>query len=232
MEFLDLLLGSLQMGAHIHKHILVMHQNHLGNIGLDPSNLELVHLPLRQEVIDGVPQLVLISATIGGDRLPCSVSYCILVSGPKGWTLVTAEHVRSTDDLHNCLLLFSSRAWNSLDSELWRSGDVDAVQQIPQSASGDRGFISKSLDLVSIVERLILLGIAPKSVLFIIFTFSLVAPFFFFLVVFFLPMIVVMVVVLRQLLSFSRLFSCRYHDHNIKGVLPLRNVLRGVRLQL
>jgi hypothetical protein len=82
------------------------------------------------------------------------------------------------------------------------------------------------------VERLILLGIAPKSVLFIIFTFSLVAPFFFFLVVFFLPMIVVMVVVLRQLLSFSRLFFYRYHDHNIKGVLPLRNVLRGVRLQL
>jgi hypothetical protein len=145
MEFLDLLLGSLQMGAHIHKHILVMHQKHLGNISLDPSNLELVHLPLRQEVIDGVPQLVLISATIGGDHLPCSVSYCILVSGPEGWTLVTAEHVRSTDDLHNCLLLFSSRAWNSLDSKLWWSGDVDAVQQIPQSASGDRASSPKVL---------------------------------------------------------------------------------------
>jgi hypothetical protein len=40
---------------------------------------------------------------------------------------VSAEHIRSADDLHNFLILFSSRAWNSLDLELWRSGDVDAV---------------------------------------------------------------------------------------------------------
>jgi hypothetical protein len=46
MEFLDLLLGSLQMGAHLHKYILVMHHKHPGNISLDPRNLELVFLPL------------------------------------------------------------------------------------------------------------------------------------------------------------------------------------------
>jgi hypothetical protein len=40
---------------------------------------------------------------------------------------VMAEHVRSADDLHDYLVLFSSRAWNSLDSKLWRSGDVDTV---------------------------------------------------------------------------------------------------------
>jgi hypothetical protein len=45
------------------------------------------------------------------------------------------------------------------------------------------------------VERLILLGVASRSVVFIFFAFSLVALFFFFLVVFFLLM--VMVVVLR-----------------------------------
>jgi hypothetical protein len=45
-KFLNLLLGSLQMGAHLHKHILVMHHKHPGNIGLDPRNLELVFLPL------------------------------------------------------------------------------------------------------------------------------------------------------------------------------------------
>jgi hypothetical protein len=37
------------------------------------------------------------------------------------------------------------------------------------------GFISKSFDLVSIVECPILLGVAPRSVVFIIFAFSLVA---------------------------------------------------------
>jgi hypothetical protein len=108
-----------------------MHHKHLRNIDLDPINLELVFLPLWQQVIDGVPQLIMIFAAVGGDCLPCSVGYCILVSGPEGWTLVSAEHIRTTDDLHDCLVLFLARAWNSLDSELWRSGDVDAVQQIP-----------------------------------------------------------------------------------------------------
>jgi hypothetical protein len=114
--------------------------------------------------------------------------------------LVSAGHIGSAEDLHDCLILFSARAWNSLDSELWRSGDVDAVQQIPQSGSGDRGFISKSFDLIGIVEHLILLGIAPRNVVFIIFTFSLVALFFFLLIVFFLSLVVV--VVLRHWFSF------------------------------
>jgi hypothetical protein len=80
---------------------------------------------------DGVPKLIMISAAVGGDCLPCSVSYCIQASGPEGWSLVSAEHIRSTEDLHDCLILFSARARNSLDSKLWRSRDVDAVQQIP-----------------------------------------------------------------------------------------------------
>jgi hypothetical protein len=95
-----------------------MHHKHPGNIGLDSRSLELVLLPLWQQVIDGVPQLVMIYAVVGGDRLSCSVSYCILVSGPEGWTLVSAEHIRSADDLHDCLVHFSARVWNSLDSEL------------------------------------------------------------------------------------------------------------------
>jgi hypothetical protein len=105
---------------------------------------------------------------------------------------VMAEHVRFADDLRDCLVLFSSRAWNSLDSELWWSGDVDAVQQIPQSASGDWGFISKSLDLIGIVEHLILHGIASRSVVFIFFAFSLVALFFV-LIIFLLLMVVVVI---------------------------------------
>jgi hypothetical protein len=96
-------------------------------------------------VVDSVPKLVMISAVVGGDRLPCSVSYCILASGPEGWSLMSAEHIGSTKDLHDCLILFLARARNSLDSELWRSGDVDAVQQISQSASGIRASFPKVL---------------------------------------------------------------------------------------
>jgi hypothetical protein len=66
-EFLDLLLGSLQTGAHLHKHILVMHHKHPENIDLDPRSLELVLLPLWQQVIDGVPQLIKIYVVVGGD---------------------------------------------------------------------------------------------------------------------------------------------------------------------
>jgi hypothetical protein len=144
---------------------------------------------------------------------------------------VSAEHIRSADDLHDCLVLFSARARNSLDSELWRSGDVDAVQQIPQSASGDWGFISKSFDLIGVVERLVLLGVAPRNVVFLFFAFSLVALFFFFFLVVFFSLLV-LVVILRHMLSFLRVFQCRYSDHNLEGVLPQSNMLRGVGLWL
>jgi hypothetical protein len=174
----------------------------------------------------------MIPAVVGGNRLPCSVSYCILLCRSESCTLVTAEHIRSAEDLHDCLILFLSRAWNPLDSEFQASGDVEVVQQIPQPVGGDRGFISGGLDLVGVAERLILLGVTQGSVVFIIFAFSLVALVFFLLVVFFLLMVIVVVVVLRQLLSFLCVFSCRYHDHNLEGVHPLRNVLRGVELQL
>jgi hypothetical protein len=79
--------------------MLVMHHKHHWDISLDPISLELVLLPLRQQVIDGVPQLIMIFAIVGGDCLPCSVSYCILVCGSESWTLVTAEHIRSTKDI-------------------------------------------------------------------------------------------------------------------------------------
>jgi hypothetical protein len=65
-------------------------------------------------------------------------------------------------------------------------------QQIPQSASGDWGFISKSFDFIGVVEYLVSLGIAPRSVVFIFFAFILFAIFFFFFIVFFLLLFVVL----------------------------------------
>jgi hypothetical protein len=73
----------------------------------------------------------MISPVVGGDRLPYNVSYCILVHGSESWTLVMAEHIRSAEDPHDCLVLFSLRLRNPLDSEFWVSGDVEVVQQIP-----------------------------------------------------------------------------------------------------
>jgi hypothetical protein len=72
------------------------------------------------------------------------------------------------------------------------------------------------------MECLVLLGVAPRSVVFLFFVFSLVALF---------PLLV-MVVVLRHMLSFLRVFPCPYCEHNLKGVFPLSNMLRGVGLRL
>jgi hypothetical protein len=96
-------------------------------------------------VVDGVPKLIMISAAVGGDHLPSCVSYCILTSGPEGWSLVSAKHIGSAEDLHDCLILFSARARNSLDSELWWSGDIDVVQQILSLPMGIRASFPKVL---------------------------------------------------------------------------------------
>jgi hypothetical protein len=77
------------------------------------------------------------------------------------------------------------------------------------------------------VERLILLGVAPRSVVFIFFTFSLVALFFFFLIVFFVPLVVV--IVLQHLFSFLHVFPWCYYDHNLDGILPPEECAEGSR---
>jgi hypothetical protein len=176
---------------------MVMHHKNLGDINLDPRSFELVLLPLRQQVIDRVLQLAMMRAIVGGDCLPCSVSYCISVSCFESWTLVPTDHTRPVEDLHDCFLLFLPWAWNSLDSKLRRSGDVDAVQQIPQSTGGDRSFISDGLDLVSIAVHLLILEINQRSVVLIIFIFSLVVfIFFFILMVIAIAVVVVIIVVI------------------------------------
>jgi uncharacterized membrane protein len=85
------------------------------------------------------------------------------------------------------------------------------------------------------MERLVLLSVAPRSIFFIIFTFSLVALFFFLLIVFFFPMIVIVVAVLRQLWLFYRcslrFLSLRCHDHNLEWFLLLRRVVLRLLLR-
>jgi hypothetical protein len=97
------------------------------------------------------------------------------------------------------------------------------------------GLHFQNFDLIGIVELLVLLGVAPRSVVSIIFEFSLVALFFFFLVVFFLPMIIIVVVILRQLWLFYRcslrFLSLRCHDHNLEWFLLLRRVVLRLLLR-
>jgi hypothetical protein len=56
--------------------------NHLHSRDINPHlrSLELVLLPLRQKVVDGILQLTVMCALPGGDSLSCSVSYSITTS--------------------------------------------------------------------------------------------------------------------------------------------------------
>jgi hypothetical protein len=57
--------------------------NHInpGDISPDPKILELILLPLRQKVVDGILlQLVVMCTIKSGDSMSCSVSYNIDVS--------------------------------------------------------------------------------------------------------------------------------------------------------
>jgi hypothetical protein len=155
---------------------------------------------------------------------------------------VLADHIRPVEDLHDCFVLLPPWVWNSLDSELLRSGDVSVVQQIPQSTGGDQSFIFDSLYLISLMIHLLLLRVVQRSVVLIIFYFSLLV-FFFLLVIVIVVVVIVLIVmvvtvaiILRQLWSFYHcflsVFSCRYHDHDLERILLLTNVLMRVMLWL
>jgi hypothetical protein len=68
------------MDAHLYKHILVMNHINHGDISPDLRSLELILVPLRQKVVYGILQLVVMSVVKGDDSLPCSVSYNISLS--------------------------------------------------------------------------------------------------------------------------------------------------------
>jgi hypothetical protein len=75
-----------------------------------------------------------------------------------------------------------------------RLGDVDAVQQIPQSAGGDRSFISDGLYLIGLVVHLLLLRVTQRSVVLIVFVFILVVFFFILVIIVVVVVLIVMVV--------------------------------------
>jgi hypothetical protein len=58
---LNLVLSGQQMSAQLHRHILVMYHLHLGDILFHPVGLELILLPVRQEVVDRVLQPTLVA---------------------------------------------------------------------------------------------------------------------------------------------------------------------------
>jgi hypothetical protein len=87
------------MSAQLHHHILVVYHLHPGDIPFHPVGLELIFLPVRQEVVDRVLQLTLVAMDPRCDVLPGGISNSIAVRSPESWSLVSAEDSGSEENL-------------------------------------------------------------------------------------------------------------------------------------
>jgi hypothetical protein len=64
MWSLDLVLSGQQTSAQLHRHILVVYHLHHRDILFHPVGLELIFLPIGQEVMDRVLQLALVATDL------------------------------------------------------------------------------------------------------------------------------------------------------------------------
>jgi hypothetical protein len=71
------------MSAQLHRHILVVYHLHPGDILLHSIGLELILLPVGQEVVDRVLQLTLVAMDPRWDGLPGGISNSITARGPE-----------------------------------------------------------------------------------------------------------------------------------------------------
>jgi hypothetical protein len=87
------------MSAQLHRHILVVYHLHPGDILLHPIGLELILLPVRQEVVDRVLQLMLVATDPRCDGLLGGIGNIIAARGPKSGSLVSAVDSGSEEKL-------------------------------------------------------------------------------------------------------------------------------------
>jgi hypothetical protein len=155
------------MGAQLHRHILVVHHLHPGDIHLHPIGLKLIHLPTRQEAVDRVPKLTLIATHLGRDGLPGGVSHNIVARCSESGPLVPAEDSRPKEDLCDGLELNPPWTRDFLDPLPRGSGDAQVFQQSPKPSGGDRSFSPEGLHLVCILIHLLVLHVTWGRLLFI-----------------------------------------------------------------
>jgi hypothetical protein len=87
------------MSAQLHHHILVVYHLHLGDIPFHPAGLELIFLPVGQEVVDRVLQSTLVATDPRCDGLPGGIGNSIAARGPESWSLVSSEDSGSKQNL-------------------------------------------------------------------------------------------------------------------------------------
>jgi hypothetical protein len=93
------MLSGQQTSALLCRHILVVYHLHPGDIPFHPIGLELILLPVGQELVDRVPQSALVATDQQCDGLPGGISNSIALRSPESWSLVSAEDSRSEENL-------------------------------------------------------------------------------------------------------------------------------------
>ena len=99
------MLSGQQTSAQLHRHILVVYHLHSGDILFHPVGLELILLPVGQEVVDRVLQLTLITMDPRCDGLLDGIGNSIVARSPESWSLVSAEDSGSEENLSDGLEL-------------------------------------------------------------------------------------------------------------------------------
>jgi hypothetical protein len=98
-------MSGQQMSAQLHRHILVVYHLHPGDIPFHHIGLELILLPVGQEVVDRVLQSALIATDPRCDGLPGGISNSIVARSPESWSFVSAEDSGSEENLYDGLEL-------------------------------------------------------------------------------------------------------------------------------
>jgi hypothetical protein len=154
---------------------MVVYHLHPVDILLHPIGLELILLPVGQEVVDGVLQPMLVAADPRCDGLPGGIGNSIATRGPESWSLVSVEDSRSEENLCDGFELHPPWMRDFFDPIPGSGGDVQFFQQSPKPAGEDRSFGPERIHLVRISVHLFILGVARWRVLFVGLVFYIMA---------------------------------------------------------
>jgi hypothetical protein len=153
--------------AQLHRHILVVYHLYPGDILLYPVGLELIPLPVGQEVVDRVLQPMLVSTNPRCDGLPGGNSNSIAVRGPESWSLVTVEDSGSKETLCDGFELHPPWMRDFLDPIPRSGGDAQVFQQSSKPTGENWSFDPEGLHLISISVHLLIVSVARGRVLFV-----------------------------------------------------------------
>jgi hypothetical protein len=145
----------------------VVYHLHPGDILLHPIGLELILLPVGQQVVDGVLQLTLVATDPRCDGLPGSIGNSIVARGPERWSLVSTEDSGSEENLCDGYELHPPWMRDFHDPVPGSDGDAQVFQQSSKPTGENWSFDPEGLHLIRISVHLLILGIARGRVLFI-----------------------------------------------------------------